>query len=523
MTDDSLSLTILSRRPLSFGARDLLAIGFRRRGLIALTFAAIFIIVSVVAFSRPTVYEATMKILVKRERAEEIVSADQAATYQANTGVTEQEINSEIELLWSRDLHEKVVVANRLHERANRSLWARLKGLVEAGPSEDAGDSARISAAVLAFQDWFQVQPYKKSNLIRVSYSSPDPRLAVQVINTVMELYLAKHLAVHRPAGAFGFFEQETERYRKELELRQARVAEYGRSEGVIDVQAEKEATLRQLSELDTGLYRTQVEIAEAEGRIRALEAQAARTPERTTTEIREASSDLLEQQRTSLLGLELKRIELLQVFQPTYPPVQEVERQIQLIRSAIAAAEAKPLVERTTARDVTHEWLTTELAKIRSGLPGLRARAAATARSIEQYEARSRHLDRVQTTHENLARDAKLAEQNYLTYARKREEARISDELDSRRIVNVAIAESPTVPYVPAGPGKKVILMLALVLAGVGSIVLSFAVDYCDPTFRTPDEVRAFLAVPVLAALPSATRRHPELPAAPTRAALPA
>jgi capsular polysaccharide biosynthesis protein len=69
-----------------------------------------------------------------------------------------------------------------------------------------------------------------------------------------------------------------------------------------------------------------------------------------------------------------------------------------------------------------------------------------------------------------------------------------------------VAIAESPTVPFEPAGPGKALILLLALAVAFVCSVVVAFVVDYLDPSFRTPEEVRAFLGVPVLASVSKTT-----------------
>jgi capsular polysaccharide biosynthesis protein len=74
---------------------------------------------------------------------------------------------------------------------------------------------------------------------------------------------------------------------------------------------------------------------------------------------------------------------------------------------------------------------------------------------------------------------------------------------MDQGGILNVAIAEQPTVPALP----KWSILTFGLssfVLAGTASTGLAFAADYLDPAFRTPDEVIAYLGSPVLASLPS-------------------
>jgi uncharacterized protein involved in exopolysaccharide biosynthesis len=99
--------------------------------------------------------------------------------------------------------------------------------------------------------------------------------------------------------------------------------------------------------------------------------------------------------------------------------------------------------------------------------------------------------------------RSAKSAEENYMLYLRKQEEARISDAMDRKRILNATVAEAPTVPAFPSSPNWILNLGLGLVLAFGVSLGLAFAVDYSDSSFRTPDEVENYLEVKVLAALP--------------------
>jgi uncharacterized protein involved in exopolysaccharide biosynthesis len=103
----------------------------------------------------------------------------------------------------------------------------------------------------------------------------------------------------------------------------------------------------------------------------------------------------------------------------------------------------------------------------------------------------------------QDLMRTAKAEEDNYLLYLRKREEARIGDALDERRILNVAILEPPVAPALPA---HSVLLyfLLAFGLAMAFSVALAFTTEYFDPTIRTPDEACGLLKVPVLAWLPT-------------------
>ena len=91
------------------------------------------------------------------------------------------------------------------------------------------------------------------------------------------------------------------------------------------------------------------------------------------------------------------------------------------------------------------------ELAKAKADLAGLQARAEATALTVRSYRENARSLEQKELVQGDLIRTAKATEENYLLYLRKEEEARMSDVLDRRRIINVSIAEPATVPSLPS------------------------------------------------------------------------
>jgi len=317
---------------------------------------------------------------------------------------------------------------------------------------------------------------------------------------------LEKHVAVHRPPGALDFLQQQTDEYRQGLAAAEKQLAAFSQKEGVVSIEIEKDIVLRKLSDFETQLRDTQTAEAATQQRIKSLEAQAAARPSRVVTEVRTSDNHAAaEQLRTMLLTLELKRTELLTKYEPGYRAVQEVDTQIAQTREALASAEKAVQRDETTGLDTTRQWLDEELARARAELVTLKARSAEIAKVVRAYRESARQIGRKEIEHEDLARVAKTAEENYLLYLRKQEEARISDELDRKRIVNVAIAEAATIPAFPSSPRWELNLVLGLALAFLVSLALAFVVDYMDPSFRTADEVEGYLGLPVLAALPRA------------------
>jgi uncharacterized protein involved in exopolysaccharide biosynthesis len=486
--------------------RDIATPLFRHPRLVAWTFAGLLLATALGTILFPkTNYEAQMKILVKRERVDAAVSPGRDAVMSNSGGVTEEEINSEVELLKSRDLLEKVVVSCDLQDSLSRHFWTWLLPASAADKSGTAEDNEKkISQAVVALEEKLQVEPLKKTNLIQVTFDSPDPQLAARVLRTLSNLYLEKTVAVHRPPGAFEFFQAESQHYDQELQAAQSQLAKFDLEKGVADPQLEKQIALQKLSEFEATYNATQVAIKEAEKRTRVVEDQLASTPAQTVSQVRSLpNAYLMQQLKSTLLELELKRTALLGTFKPDYRPVQEVQKQIEETKETIAKAEKSPDREETTDRNPSYEWLQAELTKSNAELASLQARAAETQGVIRKYRERLAEIDVNGAAQDNLVREVKEAEGNDLLYKQKREEARIGDALDRQRIVNVAIAEAATVPALPARPHWALTLLFGTLLACLASPGVAFVVDYFDPSLRTPDELRDVLQIPVLAALP--------------------
>lgn len=475
--------------------RELAMVLFRQRRVFLWVAVIVFgvAVFYVVAGER---YQAHMKILVRPGRADAPVSAQENAPLDlTRLAITEEDLNSEVELLQDDEVLRKVVLENGLGGRD----WLHFLRLWE-------GKDQRVERAARRLAKKLKVESVKKTNLIAVSYASDDPSQAAKVLQSVANAYLAKHMTVHRPGGEVHFFEQETRESRRQLEDAKNKLLQFSQTHGVVEASQERDLALQKLSETDASYRQTQIDLAETRQRVAELESELAIMPERTTTQVHTADNpELLKALKSSLLELELRRTQLLTKFVPAHRLVREVDEQIAQAQSAIAAENAAPVRDETTDKNSHYEWAKLELERARVQMKALTARSQATGTQLSAYRTMAWKFGEDAITQEDLESTEKAAEDNYLLYIKKQEQARMADALDERGIVNVAIAEEPVAPALPLW-STWAVLAMGLVGASVAGGGAAFAADYLDPALRTPDEVVAYLNAPVLASFPSGT-----------------
>jgi uncharacterized protein involved in exopolysaccharide biosynthesis len=491
MRNEELTIERYTRQPLPT-SRDIVAVLFRQRWAMLTAFVIVVIAVVVAGVWVPK-YEAKMKILVRRQRSDTMITSSANAPAQfIGDQVSEEDLNSEVELLNSEDLLRKVVLTTGLSGKS--------------GSPTDHDGKIRIAKAVSKLGKDLKIEPLRKSNVISVEYSNRDPQLAAQVLQAVAAAYTEKHLELHRSSGEFKFFDQQTEQYQQGLDQARAKLTDFTKGTNVVSAQLERDSALQQANEFDSTAHQAQTTVIETEQRVRALEAELQSMQPRMTTVVRTSDNpQLLGLLKSTLLNLELKRADLLTQYEPTYRLVQEVDQQIADAKNAISGEQSKPIREESSDHDPNYQWVQAELTKAQADLSGLKARATTAASIAGQYHETAQRLDQDGLVQQDLLQAAKTQEENYLLYVHKREEARISDALDQRGILNVAMAEQPVVPALPSRSPLTVAL-LTLLLAGTFSLSTALVVDLMDPSFHTPAQVVDILGIPVVLAIPKRT-----------------
>lgn len=472
--------------------RDIAAVLFRHKRVLLTSFALVAGLGILHSALFPS-YQSEMKVLVRRGRIDPAITPTPSPSPAfEHDEVGEEELNSEVELLRDRDLLRHVVLENGL---ASQTWLSSLTG---------ESSEQLTEKAVRRLARKLDVQPVRKSRLITISYKSSRPELSTAVLHSLARAYLARHTELYRPSGEQTFFEEQAKESRRSLEQAQQDLIAFTQQQGVASATFERDLALQKLSDAEAADLGLESAIAETSQRKTALELQLRDLPERRVVQIKNSDNPELEGKlKSKLLELELRRTELLTRFEPSYRLVQEVEEQITQAKAAIAGEDSKPLRDETSEDDPEYAWAHSERLKTQVDLAALGRKHSVMRAQVAAYGAQAHRLEAAAVHQRDLEQKLKAAEDKWLLYVNKREEARIGDALDQSRLLNVAIAEEPRTPALPVWPLGAASGLWLLGACGV-STGLVFAMDYFDSSFRSPDEVMMALNAPVLACFPA-------------------
>jgi uncharacterized protein involved in exopolysaccharide biosynthesis len=493
-----------------YSVRDFLTVVFKRKRLILSFFLTTVIVTTLATFLLPPTYEATASILVKKASAE-VPLVPKESSQLIISQVSEEDLNSEMTILKSRQAIEETLHGLGVDESWRRDgplgrAWNGVTGML------GGGRLSYFDEMVLHLEKKIEVQAIRKSNVLEVRYRHTDPEWATRVVQGLTERYLARRAQVYQSPQAVAFFDDETRAAAARLQKAEQALRSYSSQAGVSvlglsgdpqSLGAEKEAVLQRLAGFETQLGEARVQIQQQTERVTALEPQLAAEPERLRSSLRTNQDPTTEELEKALVALQLKRDALAQDFKPDNRQVRDVDQQIRATQERLKAAEERVASINRTEINKVNQDLKALLLAARADLRGARARHDSLQAQVAIHRRALEELDQKGFVTEGLRREAKAAEDAYMLYEKKHEEARISAAMDQQKIVNVSIAQPAQRPLKPVRPRKALNLLLGLLLGALGGLGLAFVSEYFDHSLTTGRDLEKLVGIPLLGSIP--------------------
>jgi uncharacterized protein involved in exopolysaccharide biosynthesis len=465
-----------------------LQIFFRHTMLFVLSFLLCLVGVAVFTVVTKPQYRSEMKLIMQSTRSNAIISPDRANST-ILTSVSEEQLNTELEILQSEDVVSKVA----------DPTWDPGKA---AGRSQ--ADRKAHSKLLTYFTKHLIVDPIGKSDVMSMSFTAGSAVEARDALVSLSAAYLVQHEALQRRTGTLNFYEEETARYKQDWVTAVQKLVDFQQLHQLVSV-AEIEDKLQKAIGDDEAAQRiNETHISENTAGMRKEAAVLLEVPARQQSQRRAMPSQLLVQQlKTEQVSLNNHRTELLTRYTPTNRLVTEVDQQLIDTTAAIKVAAAEKSYEDTT--DINPPWqhLKTSMVQGQVEYESLVGGRKSLEHELQLLRAELADVQLLSPEFEQLRSTSEQAQANYEAFMEKRDRASVEDAMDARKFQNVNMLESPTLPYTKIRPKPVLNALLGLPTAFFLALVLLYLAEAGRNTFTTPAEIEIALGRRVLATLP--------------------
>jgi uncharacterized protein involved in exopolysaccharide biosynthesis len=427
----------------------------RQKWLMLMVFVVGLGVLGIYVALMPKKYEGELKVMVRKERAENLVSAAPGSPALPPTQIGEAELSAEIELFRGRDQIEKMLTELRPERMKQQEQKLR---------------------EIASLEKNLKVLPVGKTTIISARLVADAPDFVSKALNRLAELYQQRHVELHSNGRASAFFGEQAKQQRERVDQARAALLQFRTGASVSLIQEQKQNSLRRASDLEGSLQSLDAEIRDNENRLLAINSQIRQQAPLVETSTRLAKNTMLiERLRQLQLELTNKRTELLTKYDPSYRLVKEVDRQLADTKAALEREQAPGVVDQTRAPNPLRSSLEAETLRLEAAVAGLRARRENFARDLSQSKGRLGGLERSTGEHDRLEQELRLAEESFLLYQRKYEEARLSAELDQQGILDIRLLEKAQTPLAPMRRHRSFVLIFGT----LGCMLMAFAAGF--------------------------------------------
>ncbi len=476
----------------SINLRQYWAVILRRKWTV-LTFLAIMLAAGWTSTYLTTpMYRATGTLQIEPE--EKIIQYQEATPGQQQSWDSYEYMKTQLEILRSRAVAERVVTElnltehpmfNAPPEKTGLSKWLPWQGTEAKAKAEHARDTTvgladKVRGIAGVVQGGLSVEQVGDSRLVRISFTSPDSKLAAAVVNSLSTVFINMNLARRIDATSYAktFLQDRLQQVQARLEESEKKLVQFAREQELVKVAEHQDPDAKVLYDFTSALTQAQQERIRAEALYKSLQGASIEG----LPEVME--NDVVKSLKERKTQLEAEYREGLKIFKPAYPKMQQLESQIEETRNAINAEiqNVKALIRARYEAAVAQE--ASLLAKQRESKMSI---LSEQERSI-QYNILQREVDTNRQLFEGLLTRLK--------------EIGVGGGVGTN---NISVVDRAEVPGGPFTPNLRKNLLMALLLGLVGGIGLALFFEHLDDTIKTADELEQLLGLPVLGVIPFA------------------
>lgn len=450
----------------------------KRRWTVLATTAIIFTLAVIATLKTIPLYQASSKVAIFPETPNVLGFKnfeENSTDYQYDVA-----LETQAAILRSDALAMQVIQVMRLDENPKFTSSPRHR---TGDLAEDAGlqpDAASTTGLLGRFHGGLGIQLIPNSRLVQISYTDPDPRLATEIVNTLVRTFTEQNFKTRYEAATqtSDWLNTEIDDLRLKVQTSEEKLVRYQKDHSILGVDEKQNIVTAKLDELNRELAAAEMDRIQKEA---TYKLSASGDPS-TFKAHREGEITMMGKLRDKQADLDTQRAQLSTQFGAGYPKVAEIDNQLKQIDKEIAAENGRLRVQ-------SHDEYLAAL-----------QRENLLIAAFNQQKQEANKLNESAIEYSVLKRDAEANRQLYQDLLQRLKEAGVSAGLRSSNIRVVDVARVPTGPIKPNVPRNIQFGLLLGLACGIG---LAFTLESLDTSIRTIEEISAVSTLPALGTIP--------------------
>jgi len=469
----------------------------KRKWVIVICLVSIFSLVAIASLKMTPVYEASGTIEINKP--DTTLNFQNSATFSLDY-YDPTELETELKILQSDLLATQVIRELNLDRRPEISGQAPpAPSSLDLAPDPLQVDPARAAAMVGGFKSGLRVALSTNTRIIEVHYRSPDPQMAANVVNTLMQTYVENNFKARFESTmqASDWLSKQLVDLQMKVETSQEKLVRYQKEHEILGTDEKQNIITEKLEELNKEWTTAQTDRMDKEALYRLVESGDPESIASGAGDVQDASggqstSQLMDSLRARQADLKIQIADLSTQFGPSYPKLTQLNNQLKEIDVQIKA----------------------EMGKIASKLRGQYNAALQRENmlrdALEKQKQEANKLNESAIEYSLLKRDVDTNRQLYEGLLQRLKEAGVSAGLKSNNFRIVDAARAPSSPIEPNIPRN---LLFAMVLGLASGVGLAFLLEGLDNTVRTTEQAQMLSGLASLGMIPLGSKNAREGP----------
>jgi polysaccharide biosynthesis transport protein len=443
------------------------------------------------AKTQPKLYDAFGQIQVRSGSSNEYrLNAVQAMGGED----TASKMLTEIQILKSDSL---MLTVAREMDLANNPAFLDVNGPV---PHSSLDDPSVRQAIVGRLQGNLQVALVPKTEIIKISYSSLNAKLAADIVNKVVAAYIQRSYETRFASTqrVSQWLSSQLDDLKQQVETSQEQMMDLQRRLGILGFDPNHNQIATSLEDLSKAAGEAKLARIVAESRYRVLSGMDPDSMESSIDSAPGAAPANLNALRIQLATAKANYAQMEATLGPNHPQSKSLKAQIGELASAVSKEQSRLLLQAKENYVVARA----NEDQTNAALEAQKTDAYKLRDDLIEYTLRQREYEANRTLYEGLLQKLRTAG--------------VEAGLESMEIDIVDQALPPAHPMLRS---SSKIVIVGVVFGLIGGIIIAFLMDSLDTGLRTISEIEAITELPSLAIIPRARRASVEQAASLTAA----